>query len=454
MDQQAIQLGIEAAIAIGIGLFVGLEREHRHVDEGEEGLATALGVRTFSLLALLGWLVAAFGAPWPWLGPITLAMVGLLIGAQYVRQSTDRRHLGLTTEVAALLIFVLGMVVHHARLFAVGMALITTLLLISKPWVRSVVPALRRAELTSALQLAIVLAIVLPLLPAEPLDPWGVLPPRRIGLFVVLVAGIGFVGYVLSRLLGRSRAAGLTGAVGGLVSSTALTAAMASQARGAPSLVGPSQVATLVASAVACARVLVIVVVIDRALALQLLPPLAAMGLVMAAIALWASRRAGSRAASGRGSGIADFGGAPGATGGTGAPGATSHASRDEASAALAVTNPFALLPALKWGLFLCVVLLAAHGASQVFGSNGLLLTAAGAGLADVDAVSLAAARQSASGLIDVRTAALAIAIAVMVNTIVKALIARVSGGRSFGGMVAVALGASVLVGGLVAVAF
>src|SRR5215510_4596333 len=233
------ELGIEALIAIGIGLFVGLEREHRHVDEGEPEVHTVLGVRTFALFALLGWLVAAFGGPWPWLAPATLAIVGALIMAQYLREEGQKR-LGLTTEVAALVVFVLGMVVHFEELFAVALALTTTLLLISKPWVRSLVPALRRVELTSTLQLAILLAIVLPLLPTEPVDPWGVLPPRKIGLFVVLVAGIGFVGYVLSRVLGASRAAGVTGAVGGLVSSTALTAAMARQASSSPALVAPS----------------------------------------------------------------------------------------------------------------------------------------------------------------------------------------------------------------------
>ncbi len=407
----------EGAVAVGIGLFIGLEREHRHVDEGEPA-ATILGVRTFALLSLTGWVSALLLPTWAFAPAVLLALIGMLVLAQYVKSASEHGF-GITTEVAALLTVTYGALVHYRMHLAVALGLVTTLILISKPWWRMVVPQLLRVELTAVLQLLIVAAIVLPLLPVEPLDPWGVLPPRSLGLFVLLVAGIGFVGYVLTRLLGASRAAGLTGLVGGLASSTAVTASMAQQARRAPALLKTSEVTVFTANAVMCVRVLVVTAVVSRPVALSLAAPLGAMAAVMLAGTLLASRGSRSKA-------------------------------RGEVGE-LAVRNPFALLPALKWGLFLCVVLLVAHFAQQLAGSLGLLVAAVLAGLTDVDAITLASSRQVAQGTLEQGTAQLAITLAVMSNTVVKAVLARLSGGPAFGADVAKVFAAAVAVAVLMA---
>jgi uncharacterized membrane protein (DUF4010 family) len=99
----------------------------------------------------------------------------------------------------------------------------------------------------------------LPLLPVEDAqDPWGALPPRKVGTFVVLIAGVQYVGYVLTRWLGAARGSGLAGLVGGLTSSTAVTVSMARAARATPELVGPGQLATFLANTVMPIRVAVI----------------------------------------------------------------------------------------------------------------------------------------------------------------------------------------------------
>lgn len=408
-----LPLLLEGAVALGLGLFIGLEREHRHVDRPEEG-PVILGVRSFALLGLLGWLGAVLEARWGWLPAVLLGLAGLLVVAQYLRESSGGSRLGLTTELAALLTPVYGLLVHHDVQLAVALALVTTLVLISKPWVRGVVPRLLRAELVAALQFLIVAAVVLPLLPPAPLDPWGVLPPRKVGLFVVAIAGLGFVGYVLTRLLGATRAAGLTGLVGGLVSSTAVTAGMAQQVARQPALRGAGELAVYVANAVMALRVLVITAALSRTVALRLAGPLAAMALVLGTAALLAWRRQGA---------------------------ATDVAGREP----LTVRNPFALLPALRWGAFLCAVLLAAHFAQQVLGEAGLLATAVLAGLGDVDAISLACSRQVEAGALPAGAAVLAITLAVLSNSLVKVVLAWLSGGRAFGLAVAGWLGAAVL---------
>ncbi len=107
----------------------------------------------------------------------------------------------------------------------------------------------------------------------------------------------------------------------------------------------------------------------------------------------------------------------------------------------LPVRNPFALLPALKWGAFLCLVLVVAHFAQQRLGDRGLLVTGVLSGFADVDAITLTCARQVGAGTLPTGTAALAITLAVLSNSVVKAVIARVSGGPAFGRTIGAALG-------------
>ncbi len=424
------ELLIEGAIAAGLGLFIGLEREHSELTgapdaddpPAEKRSSTAavaiLGVRSFALLALLGWTAALLGERQEWLPIAGLAVTGALVGAQYLRAAAGH---GLTTELAAVMTYLLGMMVHHDRRIALALGLVTTLLLLAKPWARTLVPKLRRVELTAALQLGIGLAVLLPLLPTEARDPWGVLSPRKIGLFVLLIAGLGFVGYVLHRVLGQTKGAGLAGLVGGLVSSTAVTAAMAQDAAKRPEHRLSGQLATFLANAVMPIRVLVVTALLSRSITRALALPLGAMTAIMLLGAAWKWRAL-----------------------------AATPASKGDEQGKLPLKNPFALLPALKWGLILCAVLVVSAIAKQEFGERGVYLTAAASGLADVDAVTLAVSRGAQSGQLGVSAAVLAITIAVIANTCVKAGIALLAGKRAFGVHVAgVLLGAGLVAGGL-----
>ena len=417
MDPSTLTLVIEAAVAGGIGLFVGLEREHSDLSAPDNTHTDDhLGVRTFSIFALFGWICAVLGDRLPWLPPAGLVVAAGLVLAHYFR--VGDKDLGLTTEVAAVATFTLGMLVHHQRDLAVGVGLALTLLLLAKPFFRRTIPKLRRVELTATLQLAIVLAVGLPLLPVEAYDPWGVLSPRKIGLFVVLIAGISYVGYILNRLFGASRGAGLAGLVGGLASSTAVTVAMAQQSRTDEHMVLPGQLAIFLANTVMFARVLVITALINRSIAAALALPLGLMGAVMLIGAGWkylALRRAGPSA--------------------------------DPAGETLPLSNPFALVPALKWGVVLSLVLVASAIAQQHFGDRGLLVTAAASGLADVDAVTLAVSRQSQQGTLSTAVAALAITIAVVANTLVKGTMAVFMGRKGFGRAIALVFAFAIVVG-------
>ena len=428
MFELPADIWIDLAHALGIGLAVGLEREHSELAadlsplqspeeqavERQRGLP--MGVRTFALLSLLGWAIGVAGGSFAWLPPVGLLVAGSMIVGQYI--VAREQGYGLTTEVAAVLVFVMGLMVPEHRALAVALAIATTLLLISKQWIHSAIQKMRKVELTGALQLVILLAIVLPLLPDEPVDPWGVLAPRRIGWFVALIAGLSYVGYVAIRIFGRRRGVGLTGLFGGLTSSTAVTASMAKAGRD-EAMREPGQLATLIANATMFARVIVITAVVSRSVAARVALPMALMGAVMLGAAVWRWR-------------------------------AMSGASEaDRAAPQTQLKNPFALLPALMWGAALSAVVLIAGIASDLFGDAGLMAAAAISGLADVDVITLAVSEQSSAGQLAASVAAIAVTLAVMSNTVVKGAMACAGGGWRYGKPIAVTFGIAVVAGGL-----
>jgi uncharacterized membrane protein (DUF4010 family) len=398
---------LDAGAAMAVGLVIGLEREHREIEHQPAPVEALLGARTFTLLSLLGWLCAVLGEPFPWLPAAAAIAVGGLAVASFL--ATAREDRGLTTEVAGLVTFALGMLAHRDRALAVALGLATTVLLIAKPWVTALVPKLRRVDLTSTLQLLVVLAVVLPLLPTEARDPWRVLSPRRIGLFIALIAAVDYVGYVLHRAFGSRRGAGLTGLVGGLASSTAVTVAMARAGAGSEAMRLPGQLATLLASAVMGLRVLVLLTVVGRSLLPEAGPPMLALSAALAAGAAWKWRQLSH-------AGAAHRGGKP----------------------ELEIRNPMQLTAALKWGLFLIAILVLSALGQQLLGSKGVLAAGVLSGLADVDAITIALGRRAADGDLSAHVAALAITLAAVTNTAVKAGIALASGGRRFGRDVAV----------------
>ncbi len=415
---------LEGVIAGGVGLFIGLEREHSDREATHAHSEDHLGVRTFAILALFGWMCAVLGDPLPWLPPAGLLITGGLIAAHYLR--VGDKDLGLTTEVAAVTTCALGMLVHYQRDLAVAAGLAVTLLLIAKPWFRQAISRLRRIELVSTLQLVIVFAVVLPLLPVEARDPWGVLSPRKIGLFIVLIAGIGYAGYVAHRVFGASRGAGITGLIGGLVSSTAVTVAMAQQSRSDERLRVPGQLSTFLANAVMFVRVLVVTAFLDLGVAEILAVPLGLMGAVMLAGAGWKFLEL-RRASPGEGAG--------------------------DPGEAVLLANPFALVPAIKWGAVLSAVLVAMAVARQYFGAQGLYVAAAAAGVADVDAVTIAVSRQSQEGTLAVAAASLAVTIAVVSNMVMKGTMAVGLGRAGYGRPIALVFAVAVAVGVLAALA-
>jgi uncharacterized membrane protein (DUF4010 family) len=385
----------DVAIAMLIGALVGIDREKKLAQESRRGIG---GIRTFILLGLLG-AVAALGArAWqlPWLLPLVVLVVGAMVLAGYILHGLDRKEsIGLTTEMAALAVFLLGALSASGHPAVAGpIGIIVSAVLAFKEPLHALVEKIGREDIYAGLKLLIATFIVLPVLPNRAVDPWGAINPYQLWWLVILISSLSLVGYAATRWLGHERGLAITGFTGGLVSSTAVTLTFARRSREAATSVVQSRalaVGILLAWTVMFGRVIVEVAVVNPSLLSLVLVPCGAMGLAAAAVAAGFHFRATGRDE----------------------PGAST-------ASELVLKNPFSLTSAMKFALFFAVVLLVVKGVQHYAHGNGLYLVAVLAGSTDVDAITLSMAGYAKqSG--DATTAVRAITLAALSNTVVKA---------------------------------
>jgi len=210
-----LEVAAKIGVSLGIGLLVGIEREWSNKD---------LGARTFALIALLGTLTVLFA---PSMAIMSSVGVFLIIVIANVRSLIVERSLAATTSAALLVVFVLGALVGQGHLFTpVASAILMTMLLTVKGELHRFAGGLQPKEIRSAVLLGLLGFVVYPILPNHFVDPWQLINPRQAWLTVIVIAGIGFVNYVLLKTYGH-RGFYLSGFLGGLVNSSAAAVELA-----------------------------------------------------------------------------------------------------------------------------------------------------------------------------------------------------------------------------------
>jgi uncharacterized membrane protein (DUF4010 family) len=381
------------AVALGIGVIVGIERGWKTRDQ--HGGRRPAGIRTFTLAALFGGVLAAISTPDRYALLAAGALVlGALVIVGYFITARESRDFGMTTELALLTTYGLGAVaVRGAPFDAAAAGVVMTLALGLKTEMHAAIERLDRRELLATLQLVAIAAVLVPLLPQRNLGPWEAINPRVIGMLVLLIAAVSYAGYFAVRVLGARLGIMLTAFFGGLTSSTAITVAYARRARDAaadPAMLGAGIV---VAAATMVPRLAIEIGAVNASLLPALWPPLAALAAIPLIGAAWIGRR-------------------------------RSAATPGE----IRLANPLQLQSALGFGLLLSAFFIAAEALRRWLGDSGVYAMAAAAGLADVDAIGLTLAR-AAGHSIAPTTAARAIVLATLVNTAVKASLAALLGG-------------------------
>jgi uncharacterized membrane protein (DUF4010 family) len=250
-------------VALALGFLIGLERESTKSKRKNIILG---GIRTFPIISMLG-----FGCAWLYqLGSQFMLPLGLLticiLSAIGYYSKTQSEKFGITSEVSALLTFVVGALALLVDIWAaMALGIINTMLLSEKAGLENVVDKLNKNEFTAVLKFLLVTLIILPVLPNKDFTEFE-LNPARIWQIVILVSSVGFVGYILSRVLGQKIGLWLTGFVGGIVSSTAVSIASGRIAQKNPAQGKNALVTVIVASSVMYLRVLVLILVINPAI--------------------------------------------------------------------------------------------------------------------------------------------------------------------------------------------
>jgi uncharacterized membrane protein (DUF4010 family) len=377
-------LALRFAVALGLGVLIGLERERA---KGEEGGA---GVRTFALIALAGAIAGYLerNLGMGWFALAVFVAVGALIISLYVITSL-RGDTGIATEISALLAFLLGLLCAHGQLqIAAWVAVAMALMLALKDWLHRLARTIDTNDIEATLKFAIVTLIILPLVPDQyygpaPLD---VLNPYKVWLMVVLISGLNFASYLLIKIVGPEHGVGIAGMLGGLASSTAVTLGFSQRSRQPGADASALALGILLAWTVMFFRVVIMTALISGELGLRLAIAMGALCIVSLGACYWLWRRR----------------------------------SAQERGEVKSGNNPFELDEAIKFGLLFGVVVFVAKAAEVYLGEAGLYLAAGIAGLSDVDAITLAMANFASNDPVNLNVAARAIVIAALANTLVK----------------------------------
>lgn len=387
------QSWIRVAVALGIGLLIGVERERR---KGRGPSRSPAGIRTFAAVSLLGALSANLGGNLL----LSVAAAGVIAFAAVGYMRTASQDPGLTTEIALLLTLLLGATSMRQPELAAGLATIIALLLAARQRIHHFVRrVLTERELGDALLLAAATLVILPLAPDRHLGPYAALNPRNAWAVVVLILSIGAAGHIAVRLLGPRVGLAASGFASGFVSSTATIGSMGGYARRNPHLLGAAASGALLSTVATVVQLTLILAATSldtlRALAL----PLAAAGCAAIGCGLLSVLRQ-PRTAS------------PSVTGSQG------HA--------------FSLGTALVFALLISGFVVLSAALVDWLGRQGLLVAAVLTGFADAHSTAVAAASLADNAVVTATDAALAVLLGLSANSASKIAVAFASGGGSY----------------------
>lgn len=391
------------AAAIGIGLIIGMQREHTYFDQTDRHPA---GVRTFTLVALVGAMAALLSDQMDGVAPFVtgFVVVGMLLMATHISFAIGKKNCsaeirsenrplvggdGITTSVALVIVYLLGGVCWYGRLVESCVIVVVMLWVLSaKEQLHTFAKKLSKEDVLATVKFAVISALILPFLPNQTYGPPGleVLNPHTIWLFVVFISGIGFVGYVLIKIVGPGKGIWLTGLLGGLASSTALTLNLTGRSRENEDYASDFTAGIVLSWAVMYVRLYLICIFLSASLARPLALPLLLPVVPALVYAIYLK--------------VKD--------------------ARDHKPKNADFANPFKLLPAIKFGVVFTCVMFVANAARVYLGSGALIACSFLGGAAEMDAVAFSVIDMNLNSGLAVRELVLALLFASLANTLTK----------------------------------
>jgi uncharacterized membrane protein (DUF4010 family) len=398
----------QLGIALGLGLLVGLQRER--------AASRIAGIRTFPLITVLGVLCGAAARSlegWVVAAGL-LALAALIATANIMRMRAPDSNPGMTTEVAALAMFMIGVALtlgHALEAIVAGAGV--ALLLHWKVPLHRFAERIGAQEFDALMRFILISLVILPVLPDHGYGPYEILNPRRIWLMVVLIVGISMAGYVAFKLFGAKLGTLAAGILGGLISSTATTVSYSRRTALIPRRSAAAAVVIALASTVVFGRVLFEIAVVAPDILSETAGPIATMMGVMIAVSAALYFAGGGH-----------------------------HELEIEDE-----QPPSELGSAIGFGLLYAAVLLGVAFAQEHWGDQGLYVVAAISGLTDMDAITLSTSELMRTDQLDAATGWRLILVGSLANLLFKGGIVTVLGHRDLRRRILVAFAAAIAAG-------
>ena len=393
-------------ISIGIGIIIGLEREYNKLKQ-ETGFS---GIRTFPMVTILGFVIGSLGEFYTiWLSIASLVVFILFLGISQFSKSEKSDTNDLTTNLALITTFVLGLMVSEEMYReAVATSVIITTLLSLKTRFTIVISNITADELSAFIKFTFIALLILPFLPNKNLGPNSLLNPFEIGTVIVIVSFLNFIGYFLVKFVGSKKGILLTALLGGLISSTAVAWSYAAKSKEHPELSRKYSAGIILATAIMFPRLALLISIFNNALVPSIAIPFTILTLICVGSAVLLIKK-----------------------------------QTNKPDSDIKLGNPLNLVNAIGVGIIYIIIRFAVFYGESFFGNKGLYYTALIAGLADTDAITISMAKFSQMPG-NYTTATTVIIVAILSNMVVKLGISIINGssetrklvGYTFGGIV------------------
>ena len=401
MDDTLIKLLL---IAVVLGFIIGLQRtmSNLYMHESKKENYFIAGSRTFALIALLGFLSGWLTKSTPLIVSIITFSLVVLIVLSYYLKATLYKKMGMTTQIAAIITYLLGLMVYlRLEQYAIFIGILMIILLEIKPRLQKIEQNITPADLNASILLLAMTFLLLPILPDEMIDPYKLFNPYKTWLMAVIIAAISFVGYVAIKILGNKRGVLLTGLFGGLISSTAVSISLSQMYTSQKEYLNNFAAGIAMASTLMYIRVLFEAFVINQKVAMALLLPYAAASLSGLVFVYILYRRSKS---------------------------ATFNLEETDIA-----KNPLQLSEALKFGLLFGIIYGAISIVQGNYGNIGVYIISTLSGITDVDAITLSLSQLATDQKLFIQASANGIVIASVTNSLVKLGIVYWIGGKAIG---------------------
>ena len=382
---------LNLAVALGIGLLIGAERER---SKGSGPDRSSAGIRTFTIASLLGAVSSVFNF---WLLVVSIFCVMIFAAISYYnRKGKDP---GLTTEITLIFSVILGGLAMSAPALAAALAVSVAILLAAKEPIHGfVLGMVTKDELNDFLILAAATLIILPLVPNESIGPFEAINPHNLWLIVILVMVISAFGHLVLRWLGGRIGLPLVGLVSGFISSIATITAMGERAKETPVLLGSAVAGAVLSSLATILQLALLLAAIHTPTLHALTWPLIFGGTSIAVYGLVVT--------------LISF--------------------HNNGADTTKLTETFSVKTALMLAAVIAIVLIVSAALKTWFGQTGLVFASGIAGLVDVHAPTIAVATLAAAGKLVAESTVIPILVAFSVNSLSKAVMAVISGGKQF----------------------